>query len=656
MRLLRPTLCLLAALPFSLSAQAPEPGSAAATPAPAPAPGVNAGATGSPLESKTALEGQKRLFDTDSDAVNFEDGTMVYKGKTMSVGGSRFMRARFDRYLNTSVDSKALDQYKAIVTEIQRRLKANELQTRENFEEAFGLLFEAAKFEEDGQASVVVANLVFNALRGRDEFSDGKFAEAELARRRKYEQDVVANRTSIAKINEIKEREDAARQNRGGKGAPVSTKSNVTTPDEAAFRAADLAETQALLAATRVRQAANAIQSKIQFQAGIVNLLVQRRWEHANIACGFYRQIFKASSQKLETGKDLLNQFLPATETMDTIDSLEALAREAVSDVAKGMDAVRNTYDRGQLVASLERLQETFFLGEHLIPVISFEVDRKLKIRDVYTRGREVQQLLDLKDYDEVEKLSNDIHGISADFPARQILSGCAAAKRGSNMELFAAQTAFAQKKTDEVKAALTRATTLWPLNPAITTFTSNILGMVDDTQRATLLFDELSKNGSKRQMFDRAAELGVALRHDAERAEKLKKVMTEMQSLEFLLGQSQAAADQKNYFAAWEYLVEATKFDNSDVKLNKAIGDLAPQVAGYVQLLKKAENSEKDGDYASALASYLAAQDINPVSKVCNEGIKRTSQSLLDKLGSKKSSKAAESKTAAPEASPAKP
>ena len=166
MRLLPPLLSVCFALPLSLLAQAPEAGSSGG--APAPAPGVNAGATGSPLESKTALEGQKRLFDTDSDAVNFEDGTMVYKGKTMSLGGSRFMRARFDRYLNTSVDDKALTQYKAIIVEINRRLTANELRTRENFEEAFGLLFEAAKYEEDGAACVVIANHVFNSLAKKE--------------------------------------------------------------------------------------------------------------------------------------------------------------------------------------------------------------------------------------------------------------------------------------------------------------------------------------------------------------------------------------------------------------------------------------------------------------------------------------------------------
>jgi hypothetical protein len=56
------------------------------------------------------------------------------------------------------------------------------------------------------------------------------------------------------------------------------------------------------------------------------------------------------------------------------------------------MVSVAIAYGRGELAASLERLQESFFLGEHLLPVLSFDVEMKLKIRDIYTRGREVQK------------------------------------------------------------------------------------------------------------------------------------------------------------------------------------------------------------------------------------------------------------------------
>ncbi len=590
MRLLRPLLSLCGAIPAALFGS-PAPGSDPAT-----------------TESKTALEAQRRLFDTDSDTVNFEEGTMVYKGRTISLGDSRFMRARFDRYLNASVDGKSLAAYQAVLSRINSLLAANECRTREKFEEAFALLFEAATHDEDGAACLVVANQLHNSLRTRGEMADIRWVEVELDRRRRYEEGTVANRAKM--------------------GGPAG---------DSAFRMDDLAATVAEISSARLYQTTGAVRARVQFQAAIINLLVERRWEHAVIACGFYRHIFKASSAQLETGRDLIEKFFPNSGTVDTVEALEGLAREAMAEVAQGMDSVRNTCARGQLIASLERLQETFFLGERLVPVLSFDVETRLRLGEVFTRSREMRQLLDLKDYREVEKLAVELRAIAPDFPARRILSLCGSARRGSNLELFHARTALARNQDTEAGESLARAAALWPGNPAILEFAGNAAGLTDEFQTATRVFDELEKSGTKRQLFERSAELGAALRHDPERVGRLRKTVAEMQSLEFLLGQSRTASDQGNHCTAWDCLAEAATYDPSDVKLNRAIAELAPQVSGYVQTLRNAEKFERQGDHAAALSHYLAAQEINPVSKVCHEGVKRNCQHLLEKLAAQK-------------------
>ena len=42
------------------------------------------------------------------------------------------------------------------------------------------------------------------------------------------------------------------------------------------------------------------------------------------------------------------------------------IAREAINDINKGVDAVNAAYTAGRNLIALERLQEVFFLGEYL--------------------------------------------------------------------------------------------------------------------------------------------------------------------------------------------------------------------------------------------------------------------------------------------------
>ena len=51
------------------------------------------------FESSTFERTADKIFDTDKDSFDFENGTLNWKGKTFNVGDSRMVRARFERYL-----------------------------------------------------------------------------------------------------------------------------------------------------------------------------------------------------------------------------------------------------------------------------------------------------------------------------------------------------------------------------------------------------------------------------------------------------------------------------------------------------------------------------------------------------------------------------
>ena len=51
------------------------------------------------FESSTFERTADKIFDTDKDSFDFENGSLNWKGKTFNVGDSRMVRARFERYL-----------------------------------------------------------------------------------------------------------------------------------------------------------------------------------------------------------------------------------------------------------------------------------------------------------------------------------------------------------------------------------------------------------------------------------------------------------------------------------------------------------------------------------------------------------------------------
>ena len=51
------------------------------------------------VESDTLLTGADKVFNTDSDSIDFEEGGFNWKGRTFNLGDNRLIRARFERYL-----------------------------------------------------------------------------------------------------------------------------------------------------------------------------------------------------------------------------------------------------------------------------------------------------------------------------------------------------------------------------------------------------------------------------------------------------------------------------------------------------------------------------------------------------------------------------
>ncbi|MGZ0657471.1 hypothetical protein ACWPKS_17875 [Coraliomargarita sp. W4R72] len=617
-------------LPLSLAAQGGFPVSGG-TPMPPPAQANASAPAGGMFESNTFLEMANRVFDPSSDSMDFENGSFEWKGKNFNLSEQRAFRSRFERFLLASPTDEE-EQYAQLMGDIIDRLSVSNNNSDDAILDTWELLFRASRFDLDGGNSTIVANQVFNAWRIRKESRGVSMNQQELQQVRKYQQEIVANRAlSLRNIREKRLRETSARQRDDSEGVKSAEAS--ATFDETAFRMLDLAETEAKILALETQSAMTGLQAKLQFQSQIVSFMIQRRFEHALVLAGFYQSIFKGSHQALEVGKDQLQEFIPGSDLAFTVDSMTFIAREAINDVNKGVEAVNAAYNENRNLIALERLQEVFFLGEYLTELNKIPTDQRRHMLDLYRGLIEAGELAEAKDYDGVSELAVNIAKLAEDFPKNRVLSSVETAKSMSDMAVFAASQYRNLGDIDKARSELQTAIDIWPSNPSIREFQQETTKLATAGSQGVQIFDDLYKRMDRRGIYERRMDLGFALAEDTQRRPLLMEVVEQVARIDLLVSQSEELVKQGEAYAAWELLVEAAKIDRSDGPMNQARAELAPRVADFVLLLDRAERQSEDGHHAGALAAYLAAQDIYPVSRLCRQGIQRETEALMTGL-----------------------
>ena len=649
--------------------------------------GARAGATESlaravninSLESGTLLQIINQAFDTNSDSINPENGTMTWKGHSYDLGQFRVFRGRFERYLSLPA-TRDQDLYAATLDEIFKLLSTRNASAGQdaNVVDAWKLLYQASEYDADGGNSLGVANQIFNAWRIRDEKQAFNVTQTELQRIRKqqsasvvYSGDVLASETgrgaadaasgtalSLSNIGSGGSNNNGTTTTTGTNGTTTTTggtqnggrnnntnnsgsgqtsreigSSTTVGPVGQLFRARELAETEAKIKALEAAGLMSVTQAKIQFQSQIMSLFLQRRFQHALIASSFYRYIFKGSHQNLEVGKKELSAFLPSTDLALTVETIEFLSREAINDVNSGMAAVRSNYDDNRKVAAIERLQETFFLGEYLPAVTQFEPSRKEALLTVYRKVDEARKLADLRDFDAVLKLTDEIGSLTSDFRTPEVNAAVRSAQRMSTLSLNAAQQAASTGDYAKAQEFVEKAAQLWPLNPAIKNYTENMASQADLGTQAAAVFDDAFKRDDFRRIYERRAELAVAFLNDNVRGPQLKAVIDRMARVEIYLAQTEELLAQNNAFSAWEALAAATTFAPNDVLLNQRMAQLAPRVAEFVGRLDQAKRYESEQRYAASLTQFLAAQDLHPASQIARVGLTRVGEEIMNQL-----------------------
>lgn len=595
--------------------------SVSAPPAPA-APQQTAQAPNTGIfESSTAERFADRIFDVKTDSID-TNGNLRWKGKTFSVGDSRIVRARFERYLSMPANLGDYENYRSILAEIEAQLAANnDNLTLENIKYAWSRLFDAAEYQIDGDSSLVIANLVYLSWRMRDEYENFKSAENEKERDVKTAKFRAKEKAEFMEYASDKMKRLTSRRARNSQSSPT-----VGTAD-LGYRLQDLQRQVAELATAKAMKEAVATKAVWQFQSQILAFILERKFQQAQISAMFYRHIYRGNAQELQVGREQIKDLVQVSNFTPTADALEMIAIDARKDIADGMAAVETLYDKGDRYAALERLLETFLIGEQDVALAVFSPEKREVLRKIYKDAITIKELADSKDWGGVEEVVNEISKLAADFPSREVLSKVKTAQTASNMALLAAKQSAALGAADDVKKNIEKAALLWPLNPGIQAFNDELLGLTKGISTYVKKFDENVERGNFRDIMDEAPEYGIAFKNDSERAKKLREIVVKISQIDSLIAQAAEFERQKSPYFAWDILENASRIDSADPVLARAIARLAPEVSDYVKALSRAKDAENKKEFAAALNYYLAAQKIFPASQACRMGIERVAE-----------------------------
>lgn len=609
-------LCGLDAIAQVPDAPAPAP---TAPPAPPKAPtvpslpgvGGNTGGQGAP--SGTSPWGGDLPF------LNPGTEIITWNGKSWNITNQRFFQARFEKYLNAPEETTEADRdYQTILRTIMLKLAPDNF-TSDNLNDAWRLLPQASNFRTDAKLCDALADAVYSSWQAKREQNRLSRANGELEMLRRQNE---WNAKMASENNELK---------------PASPKNPEVAKQQNARREQNmqpfiqrLAEVNARIAANTVKREVSELQAKIEFQALIVQLFIQRRFQHVVIGTRFYRHVFNDGDTSLKVGNDTKELFMKGTGMPPTVGTLDSMANEAMRDVHEGVDAFKFLLEKNELESATKRLGEAFLIGEYMPDIRTLPRDQRRQALLFTQKAYRLLSALEVKDYTQAELIVKELEAVARDFNSSLPMAAIETARTVSGMHLAKAKNAAVSGDKKTLEEELKEATAIWPRNPALADVSKLIFSQADVQQKALVDLDQLISQRNYRQIFDDKVRFIAATALYPDRQEKLKKVLEDMQMVEGTIIRCNEIAKRGDTAGAWESAERAFQQFPEDNKLNQLRANLTIEASDFVRSLRTAQQLEVKDQTGSSLAWYLKAQKIYPPSEFAQEGIYRLVNKVL--------------------------
>ena len=566
-----------------------------------------------------------RQTDTQTGLTNMPMGdpgseNVAFNGKLWNVTNNRLMRSRFETYLTTPEAISAEDQaYRDIMAQMMQLLAPTNKPGPEPMK-AFALLPEAATFKIDGGLCNSIANAIWDVWLSQRKQGNLKSANVAMDERRRqleWNAQMSNENTKSAKV---------ASSEKGAQAkADAKAQADGATFGRTSGYIKGIAEIEARKKMNEAATGLSEVSSKIQFQALIVQMFLQRRFEHAVIACRFYPNLFKDGDSILQLDKDadlqkaLSGSFgVPPTVTM-----IDGLSLEAMRTVDESLVSFENLVARTDIDSASNRLLEAFGVGEYLPRVRRLPMKEKSKVLDFVRKKNKLLGFLEMRDFAEAEKTVLELKSEAQDFEYAKPLAAINTAKSVSSLHISKARMAMATKDTKTLETEMKAATEIWPTNPDLANFSGELVKGSDMKSQGIMEFDRLISQKGYRQIFDNKLQLAIAVQGDAAREKQLEKVLNDMGRVEIVMGGAKELA-ATSPAAAWEKVEKESKQFPDDNALSKLRADLGIQASEFVTAIERGRQHEEKKQTGSALAWYLKARRMHPPSELAQAAIKR--------------------------------
>lgn len=555
---------------------------------------------------------------------------MSWDGKIWNIQDQRVYRARFEKYLNaeeeTSADAKRYREQFREMLDLLSPAKAS----KENFRIAWAILPQASSYEPDAELCNSLDDAIFGVLLAQQEVTKIDDQNRNLVRRKdtlEWNSRFAADSSLLgpAPKNPAAAEQWNREQNlkRDMKMQPLLT---------------ELGEVNASIAGNRVKKEALRLQAKIEFQALIAQLFLQRRFEHVLLGNRFYRALFGDGDNQLRVADDYASSqsaknkdsFGDLAKLPKTLGQLDALANEAIRDVREGVESFSFLLEKSELKSAAERLSEAFAIGEYLPEIRLLPRAKKREVLEFTRKTNQLLSALEVKDYERAGALVRELEALSRDFDSAKPMAAIETARTVSALHLAKARAAAASGDRTTLESELRQATEIWPRNPALAEVSGAIFTQTDVQQQALNDFESLYAQKNFRQIFDDKVRFIAATALHPAKQEKLKQVLDQVQLAEAALLRATELAKRGDAAGAWESVEQGFADYPDDPKLNQARAEFTTQAAEFVRSVRTAQEMERKQQLGSSLAWYLRAQQDYPNSEIAQDGIARLSSKIL--------------------------
>ncbi len=568
--------------------------------------------------------------------------TVTIMGRTFSMGDNRF-GGMFDSYLADSPNaSEEATEYRTTIDSILKAVSPHtqNISYSQKIRNGFSLLPRAATYTGDGRICDSLSNAIYAAMLSKGTVKNSKEYITDLEKEKKR---IIARvdwmrRTGLGNVTPL------AQNNKVRIGQPRTQNSNpdsrLTIKDS--YKVKDMekriVEIEALKKAHQGKGELNMLQAKVEYQALLAQLFIQRRFEHVIIGTRFYNLIFRdgGSKMNLKKNSEVTKFFTEGLGVEPTVTGMDSAANEAIRKAKSLVQGFRNHLEYNELHSASKRLTEAYAIGEFL-PVLQTVPSSERRIILEYVRnGNALIKAMDIRDYAQARNILNSLKKRSSDFDSTKAEGAIAAFMRISNGHIRAAQMAMVKGDQATFQKELKTATQVWPTNPKLDKIDDQLDLLLDNSNIAKTLvddFDRLLSEDNFREIFNRRFEFVPVVKDDITRKDAIEQIVRNITRIDGTMSLADISSQNGNHFAAWEALDELRDEFPKDPELLQRLEKLSSKVADFTVALSRAkdfENNDINPQTGSALSWYMQAKSIYPGSSHAQAGIERLSERIM--------------------------